>query len=135
MSLLVPHCHPIAAEGGWEQGDPPRGLATGGTAAGRRPDLGQRLAVLHAPATQQLHHVLGALSHSSLNAQPVPQLLRQQFRTWEEGSALRPTAGPALPCPSPLRKASPGSGDPLASKLLIFIRSRATFSWLSRSIC
>lgn len=32
-------------------------------------------------------------------------------------------------------EASPGSGDPLASRLLIFMRSRATFSWLSRSIC
>lgn len=32
-------------------------------------------------------------------------------------------------------KASPGSGDPLASRLLIFMRSRATFSWESRSIC
>lgn len=48
-------------------------------------------------------------------------------------SAPRPR--PARPCPAPLLKASPGSGDPLASRLLIFIRSRATFSWLSRSIC
>lgn len=42
---------------------------------------------------------------------------------------------PARPCLSPRLGASPGSGDPLASRLLIFIRSRATFSWLSRSIC
>lgn len=48
-------------------------------------------------------------------------------------SALRPT--PRSARPAPLLPASPGSGDPLASKLLIFIRSRATFSWLSRSIC
>ena len=42
---------------------------------------------------------------------------------------------PARLCLSPLLKASPASGDPLASRLLIFIRSRATFSWLSCSIC
>ena len=77
--------------------------------------------------------MLGTLGHGSLNAQSVPQLLCQQLGTWEEG---QPSGlCPALPCPSPLLKASPGSGDPLASRLLIFIRSRATFSWLSRSIC
>ena len=46
-----------------------------------------------------------------------------------------PQAQPCSTRPSPLSQASPGSGDPLASRLLIFIRSRATFSWLSWSIC
>lgn len=99
---------------------------------GRWSDLSQRLAVLRPPATQQLHHILGTFGHSGLNAQSVPQLLRQQLRAWEKG--VSPQAY-ALPCPSSFLKASPGSGEPLASRLLIFIRSRATFSWLSRSIC
>lgn len=153
MSLLLPHCHPaqphprhlpppqrvdenkgtfqLSHRRGWtrtrrhsERSDHRRGPWS---------DLGQRLAVLRSPATQQLHHVLGALGHGSLNAQSVPQLLGQQLGTWEEGQPSGPC--PALPCPSLPLKASPGSGDPLASRLLIFIRSRATFSWLSRSIC
>lgn len=90
MSLLVPHCHPhsqstvppTTAEGRMETRRPSERSSN---RRGRWSDLSQRLAVLRPPATQQLHHILGTLGHSSLNAQSVPQLLRQQLRTWEKG--------------------------------------------------
>lgn len=138
--LVLPHCHPTRPVhsaschcGGWWRNEETRVQrgAAGGTGGGRTSASALRSCVRRLPSSFTTFFAPSATAASMRTRCLSSSASSSGPGRWGQHSSPRP----ALPCLSLRLKALPGSGDPLASRLLIFIRSRATFSWLSRSIC
>lgn len=126
----APHGPATVQRVAWGQADAQRGAATGGH-PGLTSASAFRSCVRRPPSSFTTF-----LAPSATAASMRSRCLSSSASSSGPGRRGQPSGPcPALPGPAPLPQASPGSGDPLASRLLIFIRSRATFSWLSRSIC